>query len=217
MKVEDLSMKLIIGSKNLSSWSLRPWLVLRYFKVPFEEELIILDQPDTEEKIAAHSPSGNVPALTDGDITIWDSLAICEYVNEKYPEKKMWPEDPKVRALARAISCEMHSGFSAMRTVMGHNLQLTQTEFTSKSAIDDIKRVKEIWSGCLGRFGGPFLFGSFTIADAMFAPVVNRFVSYAVPVDGKVQEYVKTMRNLEAFKPWLEAALKEPPADPNHR
>ena len=129
----------------------------------------------------------------------------------------MWPKDVKARAVARAISCEMHSGFFAMRTVMSHNLQLKQKTFTATSANEDIERIKNIWLECLNHSGGPFLFGSFTIADGIYAPVVNRFVSYAVPVSSPIESYMKKVRDLEASKLWFEGAMKEPEASPDHK
>jgi glutathione S-transferase len=213
-------MMLVIGNKRFSSWSLRPWLVMTHFEIPFEEKLIYLDQPTTNKEIRQHSPSGKVPALVIDDQIIWDSLAICEFLNEKYPNKNLWPKDSKMRALARSVSAEMHSGFQTMRQVMSHNLQLQQTEFVSAAANDDIKRIKEIWSTCLKKSGGPFLFGEFCIADAMFAPVVNRFISYAVPIDGTsesdIASYIKQIRQLPAHQKWIQAGLKETVSAPFH-
>jgi glutathione S-transferase len=209
-------MLLVIGNKRLSSWSLRPWLVLKHFGVPFEEKLIYLDQPTTSAEILKYSPTAKVPALNDGPITVWDSLAICEYVNEKFPNMQMWPKDPAARAWARSISAEMHSGFGVMRQVMSHDLQKQNTSFVSHEAQKDIDRVKEIWTSCLKKSGGPFLFGSFSIADAMYAPVVNRFVSYAVPTEGTVSAYVKAMRELPAHQEWIREGLKETVEAPFH-
>lgn len=217
----DKVMLLIIGNKRLSSWSLRPWLVLTHFEVPFEEKLIWLDQPTTFQQIIQHSPSGKVPALVDNGQSIWDSLAICEYINEKYPQKKMWPADLQTRAWARAVSAEMHSGFQVMREVMSHDLQKEQKSFVSDTAMKDIQRVKEIWNECLKKSGGPFLFGSFSIADAMYAPVVNRFISYAVPVDknkeSEIFNYMKAIRELPAHQKWIQAGLKETASAPFHK
>lgn len=213
-------MKLVIGNKRLSSWSLRPWLVLEHFEIPFEEILIPLDRPQTDAEIARYSPGGKVPALVDGDLTVWDSLAICEYLNERYPGRGMWPDDLRDRALARSVSAEMHSGFQVMREVMSHDLQKRQKTFVSHAAREDIDRVKEIWTECLRRSGGPFLFGAFSIADAMYAPVVNRFLTYAVPVDParepEVERYLRTIRELPAHRRWIEAALLETYDAPLH-
>jgi glutathione S-transferase len=213
-------LKLVIGNKRFSSWSLRPWLVLTQFGIPFEEVLIYLDQPTTKQDILKYSPSAKVPALVVGDHVIWDSLAICEYLNDQFPEKKMWPSDPMTRAHARSVSAEMHSSFQKMREVMPHNLQLTQTQFVSHAALNDIARVKEIWMTCLAKSNGPFLFGDFSIADAMYAPVVNRFVSYAAPIDAvkeiAVANYIKTIRELPSHQQWIQAGLKETVSAPFH-
>lgn len=202
-------MKLIIGNKRLSSWSLRPWLVANHFEIPFEEIVIPLDQPETTANILKYSPTAKVPVLMDGDLHIWDSLAIVEYFHEKYPEKNLWPKDFQARAWARSISAEMHSGFSDLRHHLSHDLQKNFKEFNWSPARTDIDRVKAIWTECLKKSGGPYLFGSFSIADAMYAPVVNRFVSYAVPMEGVVKEYVDTMRANPAHKLWIEAGLLE--------
>lgn len=213
-------MILVIGNKRLSSWSLRPWLVATHFEIPFQEKLIFLDQPTTTKEITEFSPTGKVPALVDDGQTIWDSLAICEYLNDKFPNKNMWPADLKKKGWARSVAAEMHSGFQTMRQMMSHDLQKQHTTFVSDAANSDIKRVKEIWTECLRKSGGPFLFGSFTIADAMYAPVVNRFVSYAVPVDTKaeseVAKYMKAMRELPAHQKWIQAGLKETIEAPFH-
>jgi glutathione S-transferase len=213
-------MKLVIGNKRLSSWSLRPWLVLQHFAIPFEEILIPLDQPQTDAEIARYSPGGKVPALVDGSLTVWDSLAICEYLNDLHPDRGLWPSSLRDRALARSVSAEMHSGFQVMRERMSHDLQLTQKSFVSHEAREDIERVKEIWTTCLQRSGGPFLFGSFSIADAMYAPVVNRFLSYAVPVDPasepEVAAYLRSIRELPAHQKWIEAAVRETYETPLH-
>lgn len=202
-------MKLVIGNKRLSSWSLRPWLILKHFEIPFEEILIPLDQPETTESILRYSPTAKVPVLIDGDLHIWDSLAIAEYVNEKFPEKKMWPSKTSDRAWARSISAEMHSGFANLRQYLSHDLQRNLKEFDSTPARADIERVKEIWTECLKKSGGPYLFGSFSIADAMYAPVANRFISYAVPMEGLVKSYVETIRKNQAHSLWIADGLKE--------
>ncbi len=202
-------MKLVIGNKRLSSWSLRPWLVMKHFGIPFEEILIPLDQPDTTAKILTYSPTAKVPVLIHGDLHIWDSFAIAEYLHEKYPEKKLWPVDSAKRAWARSISAEMHSGFSDLRQHLSHDLQKNFKEFNWAPAKGDIERVKQIWTECLKKSGGPYLFGEFSIADAMYAPVVNRFMSYAVPMDGTVKSYVDTIRGNAAHRLWIEAGLLE--------
>lgn len=198
-------MKLIIGNKRLSSWSLRPWLLLTHFEIPFEEIEIVLDVPTTRSEIAKYSPSGKVPALIDGDLNLWESLAIAEYLNEKYPQKNMWPKDSKDRALARAVSCEMASSFTTMRSHMPHDLKKELKDFDYSKAAADIARVQQIWRTCLEKSKGPFLFGQFSIADAMFTPVVNRFVSYGVKVtDTLCLEYMQTLLNLPAHRRWIE-------------
>lgn len=202
-------MQLIIGNKQYSSWSLRPWLVLRHFGIAFDETLIPLDQPETSSQIHRYSPSGKVPALRDGTVTVWESLAIAEYLNEKYPEKQMWPRDAGRRAWARSIANEMHGGFLTMRNHMPHDLKKKLTAFDWSPAKADIERVKEIWTECLRYSGGPFLFTSFSIADAMFAPVVNRFVTYGVPCEPPVQKYIDAIRALPAHREWIIAAEAE--------
>lgn len=202
-------MELIIGNKRLSSWSLRPWLAMKHFAISFEEILIPLDMPETTASILKYSPTAKVPVLIDGDMHIWDSLAIMEYMNEKYPEKQMWPKDVKARAHARSISAEMHSGFSDLRKYLSHDIQKNYSTFDSSPAKEDIERVKAIWTECLAKYKGPYLFGEFSIADAMFAPVCNRFVSYAVKLEGPVKAYVETMRGNPSHKEWITEGLKE--------
>jgi glutathione S-transferase len=202
-------MKLIIGNKRYSSWSLRPWLLMKQFEIPFEEILVPLDQPTTTNEILKYSPSAKVPALIHGDLTIWESLSIMEYLNEKYPEKQMWPKDRKLRAWARNISNEMHGGFNNMRNHLPHDLQKELSGFDYAPALKDIERVKEIWRQCLQASGGPLLFGEFSIADAMYAPVVNRFVSYGVSVTDECASYVKTLRSLPAHQLWIQAGVRE--------
>lgn len=213
-------MILVIGNKRLSSWSLRPWLVLTHFEIPFEEKLIFLDQPNTKEEILKYSPTAKVPSLVDGGQVVWDSLSICEYLNDKFPEKNLWPKDLATRAWARSVSAEMHSGFATMRKVMSHDLQKQNKTFTSHEAESDIARVKEIWTACLKKSNGPFLFGAFSIADAMYAPVVNRFITYAVPVDQnkepEIAKYMKAIRDLPAHQKWISAGLKETISAPFH-
>ena len=209
-------MMLVIANKRYSSWSLRPWVLMKHFNIPFEEKLIPLDQPETEENILKYSPSKKVPVLIDADISVWESMAIMEYLNEKYPEKQMWPADAKKRALARSVANEMHSGFSTMRNIMSHDLQKSVPGFDYSAAAADVNRVMDIWRDCLHRSGGPFLFGSFCIADAMFAPVVNRFITYDVKVDTVVAKYIIAMRELPAHKAWIDAGLVEKLIAPKH-
>jgi glutathione S-transferase len=203
-------MKIVIGNKRVSSWSLRPWVVLKHFGISFEEILILLDQPDTKKNILKYSPSGFVPALIDGDLMIHDSLAIFEYLNEKFPEKKMWPVDIKARAQARSVTAEMHSGFSTLRRICSHDLQKNLVNFDYSEAKADIDRIQTIWKQCLSQFGGPFLFGKeFCLADAMYAPVVNRFLSYGIKYDSSLENFIQAIRSLPAHQEWIQAGLLE--------
>jgi glutathione S-transferase len=199
---------LIIGNKNYFSWSLRPWLLLKQAAIPFKEIRLVFGSDD----LSKHSPSGLVPALKHGALTIWDSLAIAEYLAEQFPEKELWPRDVEVRAVARSVSAEMHSGFSNMRTHMNMNCR---GHFPGKGMTPevekDIRRIQQIWQDCRSRFGkdGDFLFGKFSIADAMYAPVTFRFVTYAVPLSPTAQAYVNTLKGLPAMQEWLAAAKAE--------
>ncbi len=203
---------LVIGNKNYSSWSLRPWLLLRYFDIPFEEIYIPLYAPGSKEELARNSPSGLVPALKDGDLTVWDSLSIGEYLNEQFPAKGMWPEDPSERALARSVSAEMHAGFGALRQAMSMNIRARRPgRGRTSESLADIERIVSIWSECRARnrAKGPFLFGDFTIADAMFAPIVLRLQTYEVPLEGDAKEYANAILALPAMKEWIAAAAVE--------
>lgn len=206
-------LKLIIGNKNYSSWSLRPWILLKYFNIPFDEVLIPLYAADSKKKIVKYSPSGKVPALLHGKVTIWDSLAICEYLAELYPQKKLWPQLRGDRALARALCQEMHAGFAALRSQMGMNIRRTYPRKKSTpEVVMDIARISAIWTDCRRRFKnkGPFLFGTFTIVDAVFLPVATRFRTYGVSTGKLVTEYMTTLLKLPAFLEWEKAAIKEP-------
>lgn len=203
------ALTLIIGNKNYSSWSLRPWLALKQANIPFEEIKLLL----TLDDISKHSPSGRIPALKDGARTVWDSLAIMEYLAEQFPEKNLWPQDADARAVARSVSAEMHSGFANLRTHMTMNCRGRFPGKGMTAEVDqDIQRIQTIWHECRNRFGngGPFLFGQFSIADAMYAPVTFRFVTYAVPLSPVAEAYVRTMQNLPAMQEWLAAAQAEP-------
>jgi glutathione S-transferase len=208
-----MTLKLVIGNKNYSSWSMRPWLALRASNIPFEEIFIPLYTGQTDkDRLLSFSRSGKVPALIDGDITVWDSLAIIECLAERFPEAKLWPQDPAARAHARSISAEMHSGFMPLRNECGMNLHRPVRSIAlSEDAHANIARVEEIWSDCRERYGkqGPFLFGAFTGADAMYAPVVHRFRTYDIKVGPVVQAYMETMMALPAFREWTEAGLAE--------
>lgn len=205
-----MTLKLVIGNKNLSSWSLRPWLALKHTGAPFEEILIPLNKPTTREQILRYSPAGRVPILLDGALTVWDSLAICEYVAEKFPEAELWPTDAKARAHARSVSAEMHSGFASLRQQLSMNLskKVPCPELRAETS-GEIRRIEAIWKHCLEKSGGPFLFGSFTIADAMYAPVVTRFASYSVAIDRELELYTLAITQLPAMQQWVNAALQE--------
>lgn len=204
---------LYIGDKNLSSWSLRPWLVLRQAGIPFTEKMIRFGRPETRAEMLEQSPSGLVPCLVDGDIRVWDSLAIAEYLADRFPEKRLWPEDRAARAEARAISAEMHSGFSALRTVWPMNFARDGMRHIRPDAVRrDIARIADIWTGARTRHGagGPFLFGRFSIADAMYAPVVSRFVTYGpVELPAAAAAWRDMMFALPAMKEWGEGAKAE--------
>jgi glutathione S-transferase len=208
-----MTLKLVIGNKNYSSWSMRPWLALRANNIAFEEIFIPLYTGEADKKrILGYTRSGKVPTLLDGDVTIWDSLAIIEYAAERFPEARLWPEDRASRAHARAISAEMHSGFAALRNECGMNLHRPVGGIAlSADARADIARVQQIWIECRGRYGqsGPFLFGAFGGADAMFAPVVHRFRTYAIEVASTARGYMDAMMALPAFREWTDAALAE--------
>ena len=208
------ALKLAIGNKNYSSWSMRPWLALRANDIPFEETFIPLytDNPADKNRILAFSRAGKVPVLVDGDVTVWDSLAIIEYIAERFPEKKLWPDDRAARAHARAVCAEMHSGFMALRNECGMNLHRKIGPVNlSADALANVARVQEIWRECRERYGaaGPFLFGGFGAADAMFAPVVHRFRTYAIEVTPLTKAYMDTMMALPAFQQWTRDGLAE--------
>ncbi len=205
-------MKIVLGNKNYSSWSMRPWLVLQHFGIPCEEQVVPLDQPTSAADIARFSPSGRVPALLVGELTVWDSLAICEYLADKFPDKALWPKDPAARAVARSVSAEMHSGFAALRTHCPFKLKET---FEPKPLLPevqaDVDRIVALWSDCRRRYGqgGPFLFGAFSIADAMYAPVVSRFRTYGVKPGGEAGTWMDAVWALPEVQRWGEAARAE--------
>jgi glutathione S-transferase len=204
---------LIIGNKNYSSWSLRTWIVLKYFEIPFTEILIPLYTPESREAIIKHSPAGKVPILHHNGVTIWESISICEYLAEKFPEKRLWPKKAEARAFARSISAEMHAGFQTLRQNMPMNCRAyLPGKGRAPGVYEDIRRITAIWRECRERFGkgGEFLFGNFTIADAMYAPVVTRFITYGVELSGVEKEYCDTIFKLPAMQEWYEAARKEP-------
>lgn len=211
---------LVIGDKNFSSWSLRPWLAMTYFGIPFAEERIRLRQPESKAAILRHSPSGKVPALKTNGLVVFDSLAILEYLAERHPGFGMWPEDTETRALARSVSAEMHSGFVPLRNELSMDLLSRLPMPPMGEELDrDISRIVAIWRDVRARHGGtgPFLFGGFSNADAMFAPVATRFRTYGVDLaafgdDGRAQDYAETILRLPAMAEWTagaEAEVKE--------
>ncbi|MDR6769522.1 glutathione S-transferase family protein [Azospirillum sp. BE72] len=206
---------LVMGNKAYSSWSLRPWLAMKQAGLAFAETVIPLRQPDTAARIAEHSPSGRVPSLIHAGLTVWDSLAICEYVAELAPEAGLWPADRAARAVARAVSAEMHSGFVPLRTSMPMNLKSDRKgQGMTDATAADIARIEALWADVRSRFGtpagGPFLFGAFTIADAMFAPVVTRLETYGVAVSPESRAYMDAVLALPAMREWMAAAKEEP-------
>jgi len=203
---------LVIGNKNYSSWSLRPWLLLRQAGVEFEEVGLLLDTPGFAAEAARHSPTGKVPVLRDGDLVVWDSLAICEYVNERWLEGRGWPAAREQRALARAAAAEMHSGFTALRTQLPMNSRRRPDAYRWDAAAQhDIDRVQALWRDLRREYGagGDFLFGTFDIVDAMFAPVAIRFDGYGVAVDDTAAAYMQALFVLPALRQWRQAAARE--------
>jgi glutathione S-transferase len=204
---------LYVGSKRYSSWSLRPYLALAHARADFTTEVIALDRPETKQRIAAVNPARKVPVLHDGSLVIGESLAICEYAAELHPEAKLWPTDRAARARARAIACEMHAGFTALRREMPMDIGGRKPGVgRTAESLADIARVTEIWRDELAASGGPFLFGAFTIADAMFAPVTTRFVTYAVELDATCAKYVHAIGELPEMRQWAHDAAAEAPS-----
>ncbi len=204
-------MKLLIGNRNYSTWSLRPWLVLRHFDIPFEDEVLQLSGPGWRENLAARSPTAKVPVLIDDDLVVPETLAIIEYVADLFPDRAIWPAERKDRALARAAASEMHAGFSALRSHAPMNLRASHPGKVDLDAVrKDLHRVEELWGGLLARSGGPYLLGEFSAADAMFAPLATRLRTYELPVSDIAQRYVEAIYALPAFQAWLTLALQEP-------
>jgi len=207
-----MGLHLVIGNKNYSSWSMRPWLAMKVAGIAFDETVIPIYHPGSKEKFLSYSPAGRVPILIDGDIRIWESLAILEYVAEKFPKAGLWPIDAAARAHARAISNEMHAGFVPLRRHLPMNIwrPIEQRHLTSEAAAN-VTRIDAMWSDARARFGkdGPFLFGKFSAADAMYAPVVSRLHTYAVDVSTVARAYMDAMMALPAWQEWTAAALKE--------
>ena len=203
-----------LGNKNYASWSLRAWLVLKHTTVAFDEVVIPLYQPGSRETVLKYSPSGKVPVLRHGATTVWESLAICDYLAESFPNFDLWPKDPAARATARAVSAEMHAGFGALREHFPMNVRSSVPDrgFTPEAQAD-INRLMAIWRDCRSRFGaghGDFLFGNFTIADAMFAPVVTRFRTYKIELERDAATYCDTIMAMPAMQEWIAAAKNEP-------
>lgn len=208
-----MSLKLVIGNKNYSSWSLRGWLALAQAGLEFEEIRIPLSRPESKAQILRYSPSGKVPCLIDDDLTIFDSLAICEYINERYAAGRLWPRDPGARARARAVAAEMHSGFAPLRTHMSMDIRARYPERGAVAqqrddVAADIARIKEVWTECLAA-DGPLLFGEFSIADAFYAPVVTRFATYGVVLPRPLAEYSDRVIALPSMQRWIAAARTE--------
>lgn len=209
--------RLVIGNKNTSSWSLRPWLAMKTAGLDFTEVRINLRAPDMKQEILAHSPAGKVPVLWSGDLMIWDSLAILEYLADRHPEAGLWPKEAAARAVARAASAEMHSGFQALREHCPMKLLAREpkADLIDPVAIN-IRRIVSLWTDCRQRFGGsgPFLFSEFSIADAMYAPVASRFKTYVPDLgafgdDGTAARYIETVFALPAMAEWAEGAREE--------
>ncbi len=208
-----MSLHLVIGNKNYSSWSLRPWLAMKVAGIAFEETVISLEAKDFKARVTAVSGAGKVPVLIDGDVHVWESLAILEYLAEKFPAAGLWPKDAAARAHARAIASEMHAGFLPLRRHLPMNVwRPVKLRPLDDGAKADAARIDAIWSDCRARYGaaGPFLFGAFSAADAMYAPVIWRFHTYAVEVSAAARAYMNAMMALPAWGEWRDAARREP-------
>lgn len=211
-----MTRRLVIANKTYSSWSMRPWLLMRAFAIPFDEIVLPLDAPETGPAILRHNPAGKVPVLEDGTLVIWESLAIIEHLAETHSALAIWPVDPAARALARSLTAEMHAGFAALRRHLPMNMRRegrpAALEPEAQAAVSaDGARIEAAWADARDRFGagGDFLFGAFCAADAMFAPVVNRFAAYAVPVTAGSRAYMDAMRAHPAWRDWETAAQAE--------
>jgi glutathione S-transferase len=209
-----MALKLIIGNKNYSSWSMRPWIAMKVANIPFEETVISLDAPNFKQVVGQVSGTGKVPVLIDGDVQVWESLAILEYLAEKHSDASLWPTDSAARAFARVISNEMHAGFLPLRRLLPMNMwrPVIRRELTPEAA-ENVKRIEAMWAECRERYGQksgePFLFGSFGAADAMYAPVVARLHTYGVNVGVTTRAYIDAVMALPAWQAWYAAALKE--------
>lgn len=208
-----MSLHLVIGNKNYSSWSLRPWLAMKVAGIAFEETVISLEAQDFKARVTDISGAGKVPVLIDGETRVWESLAILEYLAEKFPAASLWPKDESARAHARAIAAEMHAGFMPLRRLLPMNVwRPVKPRALDDGSKTDVARVETIWHDCRARYGaaGPFLFGAFGAADAMYAPVVWRFHTYAVEVSDTARAYMRAMMALPAWSEWRDAARREP-------
>ena len=204
-------LKLIIANKNYSSWSLRPWITLKVKGIEFEEVFSQFDESTGHKHFAAFSPTKKVPVLIDGELTVWESLAILEYLAEKFPDAGLWPADQADRAKARCISNEMHGGFMSLRAECPMNMRRKDEAMNVSDGVHkDVRRIVDIWRDCLEKSGGPFLFGEFCNADAMFAPVVNRIAKYQLSDDPVVKRYSSAMTDLSAWQEWEQAGKAEP-------
>jgi glutathione S-transferase len=208
-----MALKLIIGNKNYSSWSMRPWIAMKVAGIPFEETVISLDAADFKATVSPYSGTGKVPVLIDGDVSVWESLSILEYLAEKFPDAGLWPKDTAARALARSVASEMHAGFLPLRRLLPMNMwrPVIKRELNAEAAAN-IARIEAMWSDCRKRYGasGPFLFGRYGAADAMYAPVVSRFHTYAVDVSAGTRAYMDAVMALPAWREWHDAGVKEP-------
>lgn len=207
-----MALALIIGNKNYSSWSFRPWIAMKVAGIAFDEKVIPLYEPGSREQILQYSPAGKVPVLVDGDQRIWESLAILEYLAERFPKQNLWPEDPRARAQARVVATEMHAGFQPLRKSCPMNMWLpVKPRPQPEEVMANVRRIEFLWADCRARFGqkGPFLFGAFGVADAMYAPVVARLHSYGLKVGEGARIYMNAVMALPAWAEWRTAALKE--------
>ena len=207
-----MTLRLVIVNKAYSSWSLRPWITMTHFGIPFEETVIPMNRPETRGEILKFSPTGKCPALIDGDTTVWESLAVIEYLAESFPHLPIWPRDKAARALARCLANEMHGGFQALRNHCPTQfLRPVRKKALNEAVEADVARIEAAWGDTRTRHGagGPFLFGAFTAADAMFAPVVNRFHIYDIPVSRTSRDYMAAMMALPAWKAWIADAEAE--------
>jgi len=208
-----MALHLVIGNKNYSSWSFRPWLAMKVAGIAFEETVISLEASDFKARVTALSGAGKVPVLIDGATRVWESLAILEYLAEKFPAAALWPKDESARAQARAVAAEMHAGFVPLRNLLPMNVwRPVQPRALDDGSKANVARIEEIWRDCRARFGagGPFLFGAFGAADAMYAPVIWRFHTYAVAVGNAARDYMGAMMALPAWSEWRDAARREP-------